>query len=133
MFSEWKQKIEEVIQKFQSVELVVKYPECLKDEWFDLITSHINSSWKNLKMEIDKYADDFIQSVGQNRFSCIKLSKKNYQHKEKIKSSRGELEELKNCLETYKIDHLVSDAKFKQMKASANDLESKLSQNLVSC
>ena len=44
MFSELKQKIEEVIQKFQSVELVVKYPECLKDEWFDLITSHINWS-----------------------------------------------------------------------------------------
>ena len=85
----------------------------------------------DLKMEIDKYADDFVQSVGQSRFNCIKLSKKNYQHKEKIKSSRAELEELKNCLETYEIDHLVGDAKFKQIKASANDLESKLSQNLV--
>ena len=131
VFSECKQKIEEAIQKVQSVELLVKHPECFINERFDLITRHINWRRQDLKKEIDKYADELVQSVEQSRFSCIELSKENYQHKEKIESSRAELEELKSCLETYEIDHLVGDAKFKQIKASANDLESKLSRMLV--
>jgi len=123
--SECKQRIEEARQKAESIESLAMDPELFINERFDLVKMHINWRRQDLKNEIDKYTDELIESVEQNRLCCIQLSKENNHTKEKIDNSRSELEELKKQLEHCKINS-VEDLKLIEITKSAEDLENKL-------
>jgi hypothetical protein len=128
--SECKQRIEEARQKAESIESLAMDPELFINEKFDLVKMHINWRRQDLKNEIDKYTDELIESVEQNRLCCIQLSKENNHTKEKIDNSRSELEELKKQLEHCKINS-VEDLKLIEITKSAEDLENKLNQMLA--
>ena len=128
--SECKQRIEEARQNTESLKSLAINPELFINERFDLLKMHINLRRQDLKNEIDKYTDELIESVEQNRLCCIQLSKENNHTKEKIDNSRSELEELNKQLDHCKINS-VEDIKLIEITKSAEDLENKLSQMLA--
>ena len=128
--SECKQRIEEARQKAESIESLAMDPELFINERFDLVKMHINWRRQDLKNEIDKYTDELIESVEQNRLCCIQLSNENYQMEKRIDNSRLDLEKLRKQLDHFKINS-VEDIKLIEITKSAEDLENKLSQMLA--
>jgi hypothetical protein len=123
-YSECKQKIEEAMHQFNNMAIISKYPsDYINDYFFDL-KSHVNLRRHDLKTEVDKYADELIQSIENNQSNCIKLSQETSQLSKSIVDSKKQLDELKNNLNTFVIDTLNFDS----IKASAEDLIERFSQ-----
>ena len=129
--SECKQRIEEARQKAESIESLAMDPELFINERFDLVKMHINWRRQDLKNEIDKYTDELIESVEQNRLCCIQLSNENYQMEKRIDNSRLELEKLRKQMEECEVNNSVGDIRFMEITKNAVDLENKLSQMLA--
>jgi len=97
--SECKQRIEEARQNTESLKSLAINPELFMNERFDLLKMHINLRRQDLKNEIDKYTDELIESVEQNRLCCIQLSNENYQMEEDLENKLSQmLAEFKNSL-----------------------------------
>lgn len=123
-YSECKQKIEEAMHQFNNIEIISQDPSGLINNYFGELKSHVNWRRDDLKTEVDKYADELIQSIENNQSNCVKLSQETSQLSKSIEDSKKQLDELKNHLDTFVIDTLNFDS----IKASAEDLIERFSQ-----
>jgi hypothetical protein len=130
VYTECKQKIEKASEQVVKIELLAKDPDLFINERLNLLKMNINRRRQDLKKEIDKYTDELIESVEQNRLCCIQLSNENYQMEKRIDNSRLELEKLRKQLDQFKINS-VEDIRFMEITKNAVDLENKLSQMLA--
>jgi F0F1-type ATP synthase gamma subunit len=123
-YSECKQTIEEAMHQFNNMAIISKDPSVFINNFFDDLKSHVNMRRNYLKNQVDKYADELIQSIENNQSNCIKLSQETSQLSKNIEDSKKQLDELKNHLDTFVIDTLNFDS----IKASAEDLIERFSQ-----
>ena len=123
-YSECKQKIEEAMHQFNNIEIISQDPSDYINNYFGELKSHVNWRRDDLKTDIDKYADELIQSIENNQSNCIKLSQETSQLSKNIEDSKKQLDELKNHLNTF----LIETLNFDSIKASAEDLIERFSQ-----
>ena len=123
-YSECKQTIEEAMHQFNNMAIISKNPSVFINNFFDDLKNHVNLRRNYLKNQVDKYADELIQSIENNQSNCIKLSQETSQLSKSIEDSKKQLDELKNHLDTFVIDTLNFDS----IKASAEDLIERFSQ-----
>ena len=89
-------------------------------EYFEDIKRQVDIRREDLKMKIDKYSDEVIQSIKRNQVNYIKLSKQVNQISTEIEQSKIELDDYVKRFDTFGIGDEKSEA-IKQRVVGVNE------------
>lgn len=94
VFDECKEEKAQAKEIMDKIEILEKDPENYIYEYFDDFKRKVDLRREELKMKIDKYSDEIIQSIEGTQLECKKVSKEVDHLATEIKQSKKELDEL---------------------------------------
>ena len=112
IFDECKTVINKAHERASEIETLEKNSEVYIYEYFEDIKREFKIRREDLKMKIDKYSDEVIQSIEGTQANFIKISKQVNQISTEIKQSEKELDAYVKRFDTFDID----DKKFEAIK-----------------
>ncbi len=112
VFDECKQEIKKANENLEKVKTLEKNSESFIYEYFADIKRQVDIRREDLKVKIDKYSDEVIQSIEDTQVNYIKLSKQVNQISTDIEQSKKELDDFTKRFDTFEIN----DKKFKAIK-----------------
>jgi len=121
IFDECKTEISKAHVKVAQIETLEKDSEGYIYEYFEDIKRKVDIRREDLKMKIDKYSDEVIQSIERTQLNYIKISKQVNQISTDIEQSKKELEEYEKRFDTFEID----EKKFEVIKQGVVDVNGK--------
>ncbi len=107
--------------------MINRDPSIYINERFAEVKTRVNLRREDLKITVDKHADELIQLVESKRLNCLELAKTNFQIRERIENAKKHLDKLVKQLASFE----VTNTAVSKYEASANDLEHKFTQMLV--
>jgi len=121
IFDECKAVIKTVHEKVAKIEMLEKNSEVYIYDYFEDIKRKVDIRREDLKMKIDKYSDEVIQSIEGTQANYIKLSKQANQISTNIEQSKKELQEYVKRFDKFDIN----DKKFEAIKHGVAGLNGK--------
>ena len=118
IFDECKQLIKEAKESAVKIEAIANDPESFIYEYFSDLKRKVDLRREELKLKIDQYSDQLLQSIENNQLKCTQLSKENKLIKDTFSESNNELNEL---LEEFDIFEF-NDKKFEGLKKEVDEL-----------
>ena len=112
IFDECKAVIKTVHEKVAKIEMLEKNSEVYIYDYFEDIKRKVDIRREDLKMKIDKYSDEVIQSIEGTQVNYIKISKQVNQISTNIEQSKKELDYYMKRFDTFDIN----DKKFEDIK-----------------
>ena len=112
IFDECKAVIKTVHEKVAKIEMLEKNSEVYIYDYFEDIKRKVDIRREDLKMKIDKYSDEVIQSIEGTQVNYIKISKQVNQISTNIEQSKKELDDYVKRFDTFDIN----DSKFEAIK-----------------
>ena len=100
-------KADERVAKIETLE---KNSECYIYEYFEDIKRQVDIRREDLKMKIDKYSDEVIQSIESTQGNYIKISKQVNQISTSIEQYKKELDACVKRFDTFEIDEKKFEA-----------------------
>lgn len=88
VYEECKKDIEEANENVAKIEEIDKDSENFIYNYFEDIKRKVDIRREVLKVEIDKYSDELIQSINETKADYFKLSKETSELKKKIDNSK---------------------------------------------
>ena len=119
IFEECKTVLKTAHEKVAKIEMLEKNSEGYIYEYFEDIKRQVDIRREDLKMKIDKYSDEVIQSIEGTQANYIKVSKQVNQISADIEQSRKELDDYVKRFDTLDIDEKRFEA-IKQGMVSVN-------------
>ena len=105
VYEECKTEINEAKNNIQLIENLDKDPENFIYEYFLELKRQVDLRREKLKLELDNYSDEIIQSIDSTKDNCIKLSTESKRLNTEIENSKNELTELIDDFDTFEIDN----------------------------
>jgi len=121
IFEECKAVIKKAHESVAKIETLEKNSEEYIYEYFEEIKRQVDIRRENLKMKIDKYSDEVIQSIEGTQLNYIKISKQVNQISTEIEQSKKELDTYVKRFDTFEID----EKKFEAIKDRVVDVNGK--------
>ena len=112
IFDQCKEAIKKGHEKVAKIEMLERNSECYIYEYFEDIKREVDTRREGLKMKIDKYSDEVIQSIECTQANYIKISKQVNQISTNIEQSKKELDDYVKRFDTFDIN----DSKFEAIK-----------------
>jgi DNA repair ATPase RecN len=112
IFDECKKVIKTAHRRVAKIETLEKNSEGYIYEYFEDIKRQVDIRREDLKMKIDKYSDEVIQSIEGAQVNYIKISKQINQISTNIEQHKKELDDYVKRFDTFYID----DKKFEAIK-----------------
>ena len=112
IFDECKKVIKTARERVAKIETLEKNSECYIYDYFEDIKRQVDIRREDLKMKIDKYSDQVIQSIEGTQVNYIKISKQVNQISTNIEQSKKELDDYVKRFDTLDIN----DSKFEAIK-----------------
>jgi len=110
IFDECKAVIKMARGRVTEIETLEKNSEGYIYEYFEDIKRQVDIRREDLKMEIDKYSDEVIQSIEGAQLNYIKISKQVNQISTNIEQSKNELDDYVKRFDTFEIDERKFEA-----------------------
>jgi len=110
IFDECKAVIKKANERVAEIETLEKSSEGYIYEYFEDIKRQGDIRREDLKMKIDKYSDEVIQSIEGTQLNYIKISKQVNQISTDIEQSKKELEDYVKRFDTFDIDEKKFEA-----------------------
>ena len=110
IFDECKTVIKKAHEQFAKIETLEKNSEIYIYEYFEDIKRKVDIRREELKMKIDKYSDEVIQSIEGTQVNYIKISKQVNQISTQIEQSKKELDAYVKRFDTFDIDEKKFEA-----------------------
>jgi chromosome segregation ATPase len=126
VYEECKTEINEARMNIQMIENLDKDPENFIFEYFEKLKRQVDLRREKLKLELDNYSDEIIQSIESAKENCIKMSKQSKRMSTEIENSKKELTELIDDFDTLEIDY----EKFEEIRQSLAVLNRGLNRKL---
>jgi hypothetical protein len=117
-FDECKKKIEDARSKLVMIEEFERNAETYIYDYFQDIKRDVDLRRETLKLKIDNYSDEIIQSIELNQQNYIKLSQEVNQIALNIENSKKKLNSLMSQFDTLDF----SDDKFKETKNNVSSV-----------
>ena len=121
IFEECKIVIKKANERVAKIETLEKNSEVFIYEYFGDIKRQVDIRREDLKMKIDKYSDEVIQSIDGTQLNYIKISKQVNQISTEIEQSKKELDDYVKRFDTFYID----EKKFEAIKQGLVGLNGK--------
>ncbi len=118
IFDECKKLIEETKKSAAKVEAIANDSESFIYEYFSELKRNVDLRREELKLKIDDYSDQLVQSIEMTQSKCTQLSKENHLMKEIFDESNNELNELIEDFDIFEFN----DKKFEGLKKEADAL-----------
>jgi len=112
IFDQCKTAIKKAHEKVAEIETLERNSEGYIYEYFEDIKRQVDIRREDLKMKIDKYSDEVIQSIAGTQVNYIKISQQVNQISTNIEQSKKELDEYVKKFDTFDID----EKKFEDIK-----------------
>lgn len=120
-------KLDEARQSATKTESIANDPEFYIYEYFDEIKNKVDLRREKIKVEIDKYSDQLIQSIDSTRVNCVRLQTQVIRLANDIEKSNNELNEL-----TGRFNASTNDEnELENIKNKADDLKDKFNDLLA--
>ena len=110
IFDECKKVIKTAHRRVAKIETLEKNSEGYIYEYFEDIKRKVDIRREDLKMKIDKYSDEVIQSIEGTQVNYIKISKQVNQISTNIEQSKKELDDYVKRFDTFDIDEKKFEA-----------------------
>jgi hypothetical protein len=110
IFEECKTEIKKAHERVAEIEALEKNSEVFIYEYFEDIKRQVDIRRENLKMKIDKYSDEVIQSIEGTQKNYIKLSKLVNKISKNIEQSKKDLDIYVKIFDTFEIDEKKFEA-----------------------
>jgi len=121
IFEECKAVIKKGHESVAEIEALEKNSQGYIYEYFEDIKRQVDIRREDLKMKIDKYSDEVIQSIEGTQVNYIKISKQVTQISTNIEQSKKELDDYLKRFDTFDIN----DKKFEAIKEGVGWLNRK--------
>ena len=105
VYDECKMTLETALAKYTELHGMVTDSDNYISEYFERIKRDVNFRRDELKLKIDTYSDETLQSIEKSKQCLIKLSKEVNQLIEDIHSSKKDLDTLNEHFDTFEIDY----------------------------
>jgi DNA repair ATPase RecN len=112
IFDECKKVIKTARERVAKIDTLEKNSEGYIYDYFEDIKRQVDIRREDLKMKIDKYSDEVIQSIEGTQVNYIKISKQVNQISTNIEQSKKELDHFVKRFDTFDID----EKKFEDIK-----------------
>jgi ERCC4-related helicase len=126
VYEECKTEINDAKNNIQEIENLEKDPENYSFEYFEELKRQVDLRREKLKLELDNYSDEIMQSIESAKENCIKMSKESKRMSTDIENSKKELTELIDDFDTFEIDN----EKFEDIRQHLTILNGNLSRKL---
>ena len=126
VYEECKSEINYAKNNIQKIENLEKDPENYSFEYFEELKRQVDLRREKLKLELDNYSDEIIQSIESAKENCIKMSKESKRMSTDIENLKEELTELMDDFDTFEIDN----EKFEEIRQSLTFLNGGLTRQL---
>jgi hypothetical protein len=127
IFEECKTEIKKAHEKVAEIEALEKNSEGYLYEYFEDIKRQVDIRREDLKIKIDKYSDEVIQSIEGTHKNYIKIFKQINKISTDIEQSKKELDDYVKRFDTFDID----DKKFEVIKQEVVGLNGKFDKTII--
>jgi hypothetical protein len=127
IYDECKTVIKRAHERVAEIEMLEKNSEGYIYEYFEDIKRQVDIRREDLKMKIDKYSDEVIQSIESTQKNYIKISKQANQISTNIEQSKKELDSYVKIFDTFYID----EKKFEAIKQGVVDVNGKFDEIIL--
>ena len=126
VYEECKKEINEAKNNLQKIDNLENDPENHIFEYFEEIKRQVDIRREELKLKLDNYSDEILQSIESAKENCVKLSQESKRLSREIRNSKKELTELIDRFDTFEID----EKKFEEIRQSLTVLNRGLTRTL---
>ena len=110
VFDECKTEIKTALERIAEIETLEKNSECFIYDYFEDMKIQVDIRREDLKMKIDEYSDEVIQSIEGTQGNLILISKQVNQISTDIEQSKRELDDYVKRFDTFEIDEKKFEA-----------------------
>ena len=118
IFDECKQLIKETKESAAKIEAIANDPENFIYEYFSDLKNKVDLRREELKLKIDEYSNQVVQSIEETQLKFTKLSKENNLIKETFDESNSQLNKLIEEFDIFEFN----DKRFEELKKKADAL-----------